>query len=281
MDNYHIHSDFCDGKDSVEAMADAAFRAGFDRIGFTSHAPLAYPDDWTMPIDRVEDYIQAVGAAGMKYTGQMSVYTGLEVDYYPWRRGISDEVRGILPSLDYWIGSIHCLGLFDDGEVGYVDLDACHFARCIDEIFGGDSRAAVTTYYRGIAEMALREKPDIVGHLDIIKKNNGGNRFFDPESAWYRDLWHEALDAVKASGSVIELNTGGVCRYGARCLYPAIKILSEAAAMGIPITVTGDSHSAETIGFGYDHLVLDALNAAEVKTIVFFDGQSWQETGLR
>ena len=129
--------------------------------------------------------------------------------------------------------------------------------------------------------MALREKPDIIGHIDLIKKNNAENRFFDPEARWYRDLWHEALDAVKASGSIVELNTGGAARYGRRCLYPSVEILKEAAAKGIPVTVTGDSHTTETIAYGYDDLVPEALGAADVSSIVFYDGQSWRETGIR
>ena len=31
MDNYHIHSTFCDGHDTIEAMADAAVLAGMPR----------------------------------------------------------------------------------------------------------------------------------------------------------------------------------------------------------------------------------------------------------
>ena len=280
MDNYHIHSTFCDGHDTIEAMADAACRAGLNRVGFTSHAPLIYPNDWTMPAERFSGYCETIRKVKARYAGQMDVYTGLEADYYPAPQAISEEVRSMIPKLDYWIGSVHCLGLFDDGEVGYADLDASHFARVVDEIYHGDSQAVVETYYRAVAEMALSEKPDIIGHIDIIKKNNEANRFFDPESDWYRDLWRQALIAVKAAGAIIELNTGGAARYGTRCLYPSIEMLKEAAAMGIPVTVTGDSHSARTIDFGYYDLVPEALGAAGVSSIVYFDGQSWRETGI-
>ena len=38
--NYHIHSNYCDGKNSLEEMVQAAIQEGLTSIGFTGHAPL-------------------------------------------------------------------------------------------------------------------------------------------------------------------------------------------------------------------------------------------------
>ena len=47
--NYHIHTNYCDGENSIEEMVQMAIAKGFDNIGISSHAPLMYQNDWTMP----------------------------------------------------------------------------------------------------------------------------------------------------------------------------------------------------------------------------------------
>ena len=38
--NYHMHTVWCDGRNTVEEMIRAAIDRGFDEIGFSSHARL-------------------------------------------------------------------------------------------------------------------------------------------------------------------------------------------------------------------------------------------------
>ena len=38
--NYHMHTVWCDGRNTVEVMIRAAIDRGFDEIGFSSHARL-------------------------------------------------------------------------------------------------------------------------------------------------------------------------------------------------------------------------------------------------
>ena len=73
--------------------------------------------------------------------------------------------------------------------------------------------------------------------MDIIKKNNADNRFCDQEP-WYQEAAGACLDRW-ASGSIIEVNTGGMIRYGDRCLYPE-RWLMEKILEKIPITLNGD-----------------------------------------
>ncbi|MDE6077773.1 MAG: hypothetical protein K2G29_08580, partial [Muribaculaceae bacterium] len=38
--NFHTHGQFCDGRDTMEAMAKAASDAGLLHLGFTPHSPV-------------------------------------------------------------------------------------------------------------------------------------------------------------------------------------------------------------------------------------------------
>ena len=38
--NYHTHTTFCDGRDTPEAMVEAAVERGFDVLGFSSHSDM-------------------------------------------------------------------------------------------------------------------------------------------------------------------------------------------------------------------------------------------------
>ena len=40
--NAHTHSTWCDGKDSLEDMAQAAIDLGFTDLGFTCHSPASF-----------------------------------------------------------------------------------------------------------------------------------------------------------------------------------------------------------------------------------------------
>ena len=40
--NAHTHSTWCDGKDSLEDMAQAAIELGFTDLGFTCHSPALF-----------------------------------------------------------------------------------------------------------------------------------------------------------------------------------------------------------------------------------------------
>ena len=272
--NYHIHTNYCDGENSIEEMVQMAIAKGFDNIGISSHAPLMYQNDWTMPENALPQYFNELSQVSQKYQTKMKVFKGLEIDYYLPNHDLSPLCKSCLYKLDYWIGSIHCLGLIDNGDVSYIDDTKESLQKGIDQIYGGDIKKAVCQYYTGIGEMAEKFHPDIIGHIDIIKKNNEDHYFFDDSSEWYENAWHNALDQIKKAGSILEINTGGAFRYGLRCLYPSEAILKEAIKMKIPLTINTDAHSFEAI----DYLIKDALyylSQHGQDTLMVYNGKDW------
>ncbi|GHV31196.1 hypothetical protein AGMMS4952_19420 [Spirochaetia bacterium] len=111
----HTHTDFCDGKGSVEDFCQAAYAKGLSAIGFSAHAPIAkktgLKTDWHLPDDRLDEYIGTVNAARRRWAGKLPVYLGLEVDYIKEPNGssLSGPADRDFQSLglDYIIGSVH------------------------------------------------------------------------------------------------------------------------------------------------------------------------------
>lgn len=70
----------------------------------------------------------------------------------------------------------------DTGKRYIIDGPASYAEACRDEAFGGDGLAMVRRFYEITAENAEQYRPDIIGHFDLIIKNNAGGRLFDEES---------------------------------------------------------------------------------------------------
>jgi histidinol-phosphatase (PHP family) len=56
--NYHSHTNFCDGTDTPETYVKAAIAQGMKVYGFSSHAPIPfYECKWAMNLENLEEYI--------------------------------------------------------------------------------------------------------------------------------------------------------------------------------------------------------------------------------
>ena len=55
--SYHTHSDFCDGKTSVDDVCDKAIELGLKAVGFSSHAPVPFETKWAMKFQNMESYV--------------------------------------------------------------------------------------------------------------------------------------------------------------------------------------------------------------------------------
>lgn len=272
--NYHTHSIFCDGANTLEEMAQAAVDAGLTDLGFSSHFPLPYENDWAMPEEKLSNYIQGAGAVKKEYAGRLAIALGAEVDYFMELGNYSTLARENLSRFDYIIGAVHTMGLREDESHGDIDGPYEDFVAAYNEIYGGDPKKLVQTYYRAIGEMAQGCRPEIVAHLDIIKKNNLDYRFFSEEEDWYHAAVEDALDAILASGSIVEINTGGMPRYGERCLYPRSWIMERLYEKKIPITVSSDSHKTATINYYFTEIENQLMEKGFTE-IMAFDQGSW------
>ena len=60
----------------------------------------------------------------------------------------------------------------------------------------GGAQAFIKAYYENVMDCVQSQRPEVVGHFDLVCKNNEAGRFFDEDAPAYRRLALEALDAV-------------------------------------------------------------------------------------
>jgi histidinol-phosphatase (PHP family) len=242
--NFHTHTRHCDGRGEVRDFAEAAIRRGMPRIGFSGHNVVPFPAAWTMPAANLPGYIADVRDAKEMFAGRLEVYLGMEVDYIPGVASPRDPAIRAL-GLDYVIGSVHFLCPVDGAWDWTVDGSPAELAHGIARCYAGSARRMAEAYYARVAEMLLQAAPDVVGHFDLLKKHNRKGELFSEDEPWYRHAALAALEAVARSGSILEVNTGGVMRNTSGALYPSPWILREALALGVPVVVTADAHRPE------------------------------------
>lgn len=238
----HTHSTLCDGKNTPEEMAAAAYAAGVKYFGISchSHTPIPVDEGAVLPADMTAYRAEALRLRE-EYAGRMEVLLGIE-----W-----DSQSDIRPEgFDYWIGSVHYQRGTNDRYYA-ADWGEEHFIACRDDLFGGDALAVAEGYFTEAARTAAM-KPTVLGHIDLIVKLNAGNKFFDEEAPRYKRAALDALHAADAGETLLEINTGGMARGYRTAPYPALFLLKEWRAMGGEIILTSDAHSADTIVYGYE-----------------------------
>ncbi|MDR1956295.1 MAG: histidinol-phosphatase [Treponema sp.] len=282
----HTHSTFCDGQDAIETLCSRAYEKGLLSLGFSSHAPVyrktGFRTDWHIPEDRFEAYLDAVRLARLRWEGKLQVFLGLEIDYIPGCMGPGDKEYQDL-GLDYRIGSVHYV-IPPQGAPFTVDDSPEVFARGIREGFSHDPEALMEAYWDAVEGMIRTGGFDILGHADLIKKNNPQGRWFSLESPGYQRRIQGIAETLGASSIVVEVNTGGINRYRIPDTYPSLAMLRRLQAKHVPVIITADAHRAEDLDGHYEE-ARETLLQAGYTHMVLFQGSSqgrpcWREEAL-
>lgn len=274
LTNYHTHSMLCDGKMMPEDYVKSAIRKGFKALGFSGHAPVNFDLDCAMSKDHFHEYIDSILMLKEKYKDTIQIYLGLETDYYP---GCKDY-RG-MPEIDYTIGGIHFVSDPASERVFFFDGSEKEFCDNRDVVFKGNIRLLVESYYNILIEMIVNQPPDILAHLDVLKKNNKGSRFFDESETWYRSIVEKTLVKVKERNIIVEINTGGISRGYTKDMYPSFWIISLMHEMGIPVILNSDAHHPDWIDTYFTEAIKILSSAGYKSRHILLDGK-WQEVPL-
>lgn len=272
--SFHTHSRFDDGTGDPEDYVLSALNKGFGVIGFSAHAPVPLDTGWHMKLEFLDEYIDLTMALRNKYGDRIEIYTGLEADYY---KGCADW-RG-RKGIDYTIGAVHLIHDPGTGKCFYFDGNRDEFEETLETMFGGDIRSLVSGYYGLIREMLMKMTPNIVAHLDVIKKNNQDGRYFDENEEWYRQEVLSTLEVISLSQSILEINTGGISRGYTTEPYPSRWILEYCLEMDIPVMVNSDSHHPDTIDCCFEE-VYDMLRDIGYKSQRILHHGEWKDVGL-
>jgi histidinol-phosphatase (PHP family) len=267
----HTHTVFCDGTDEVETMCRAAFARGLASIGFSAHAPVTgktgIRTGWHLPDGDLEKYCDEVRAAKRRWEGRLPVYLGLEVDYIRGLMGPSDRDIQELGT-DYLIASVHFI-VPAAGAPFTVDGPPEELERGIREGFSGDGGALMKSYWDTTAEMIRAGGFDILGHADIVKKNNAGLRFYDAGGDACLRGFAEIARLAGEAGIVAEINTGGINRKKIDETYPSLPFLREFRKHRVPVVITADAHRAEDLDGHYGEACRTLLAAGYTEHHLF------------
>lgn len=236
--DFHVHTDFCDGKAPPEEMVRAAIAKGVKQLGIVAHSYVPF-DSCCIPLENIDLFKDELNRLKKKYQAEIQLYCGLEADYYSPQN---------LEGFDFTIGSVHYL---KHGE-RYVSVDETSeiLRSMIDEFYGGDFYSCAEDYFKTVAELAKRP-PTIIGHFDLIKKFSSVIPF-DDDNPRYVQAWKCAADALLAADSVFEVNVGGISRGWLCEPYPSPKICEYIKSCGGKLMLSSDAHAPENIAFEFE-----------------------------
>lgn len=297
--NLHTHTNFSDGISPPEAYIEEAKRLGFSVLGFSDHSPVPFPNTFAIPEGGLGGYVEAIHklasrpsavgslqsssiqhpASGIWHlASDIEILLGLEYDYIP---GLTTPLNRLREDylFDYIIGSIHLVRDKRPDLLWFIDGPQLKtFDKGLREVFGGDSKKAVTAYWRQLQEMVIREGPDIIGHLDKIKMHNH-DRYFREDEPWYLALAEETLELIREKNAVIEVNTRGIYKQRSESLFPGPELLKRIHARNIPITLTSDAHQPDELSLFFP-AAKQLLKEIGFKSLWFLTTDGWKESAL-
>ena len=288
--NYHTHTTWCDGHDSAEDMVLSAVEKQFDVLGFSGHAMPPFAAGWHMHPLSIEKYAQEIRKLSVSYADKIEVLLGVEADYFPVLSTPTNEVyKTIKP--DFIIGSVHFL--FDEKTVFTKNPEGsgipytCFTAdgpkeevtAGIQRVFKGNAKKAVQTYFSLQRDMIKECTFDIVGHIDLIRKNNGSLNLFNEQDSWYINELKETAKTAAQYSKVIEINTGGMARGIMSDSYPSLDFLKILKSCGVPVCLNSDCHNAKNLDFAFIPSLQKAKTAGYTE-LMYLSGGSWKTRKL-
>ena len=99
----HVHTNYSDGRGTIESMAEAAIALGYEYLVFCDHSQSLRVANGLSPA-RLQKKIQAVREADEKY-GEIRLLNGSEVDIL--KDGTLDYEDALLAELDFVVAAVH------------------------------------------------------------------------------------------------------------------------------------------------------------------------------
>ena len=265
--NFHVHSTFCDGRDTPERIAQVAVEKGIAILGFSSHSMYPFSSGWHIPVKDHAAYSAEVARVKKLFEGKLKIWCGFEADYIA---GVCapdfDHYKEFDP--DYLIGSVH----FVPGDKGFIEADGSgeEVLRGIQKYFAGSAKRAAQEYFALEREMLKNFSFTFLAHPDVIRKPNAQDLLFDEDSSWYKSEVEALAHEIAKSGVCVEINTGGILRGAMKSPYPAPHFLSMLHDLNVPVTINTDAHTLKGLDFWYEEAVLYAKKAG-YRELAFFD----------
>lgn len=275
--SYHGgHSgEFCrHAKDDLRSVVQRAVELGFTHYGLSEHCPRdrvqdMYPGEEDLsPADLLahfEAYAQQARGLQAEFADRIELLVGLETERLPpqgWAARMAAHRQAL--QADYIVGSVH------DVDGMWIDFSPEQTARAAESC--GGVAALRIRYFDALTELVTTLRPEVVGHLDLIRKFDGPSPAFSPAELAAAE---RTLQAAAEVGAVLDVNAAPP-RRGLGPVYPLLPLLRRARAMGVGVTLGDDSHGVDSVGAGLDACLRAIADAgyAEVSYFARRDGET-------
>lgn len=246
-DNYNLHShtQFCDGRDSMAQLAQAACATGMTLWGITPHSPMpeGFHTSCNMERELVAPYLAEANRLKELYRGKMTVLTSMEIDFVAPGWGAFNDYFQSLP-LDYRLSSVHFIRN-QRGELIDIDGRPEKFLKNLHEGFRGDLQYVVQAYFGAQAEMLDRGGFDMIGHPDKVRLNASFADADVERRDYYLDALEEVLQMIEQQRVCVEINTKHYEMYST--LFPSEAVVERLLKSSVPLVVNSDAHYAAKV----------------------------------
>ena len=262
-------------------VVQTAVDRGFTHYGLSEHCPrddvkYLYPEEIEAGPKRLselfEAYVKEAREAQQAFADRMDVLVGFETERLPiesWAQRMQELRERHQP--DFIIGSVH------DVDGIWVDYSPQMTEQAAQACGGRD--ALHRKYFAALTDLVLVLRPEIIGHLDLVRK-------FDGPHAAFGDLAmreaQRALEAAASVGAVLDVNPGAH-RRGLSPVYPLPSLLQAARRMGVGVTLGDDGHGPHDVGAGLDACLRAIADAGykQVHYLAHRDGVvQWQTAAI-
>lgn len=257
LSNYHTHTQFCDGRNSMQEFTESAIEKRITTLGFSPHSPAFFANetlvnfDWCMKESDVDNYLAEVDRLRLLYPN-LTILKGIEADYYdnslpshglPSPKSYADSGK-----FDYVIGSVHMVKS-SITTCGFAPIDSKGeiLKMLIDEL--GSTKKLYHHYFNSMASMIENGGLNILAHMDLINKGNQNKEIFDFESDDFVNKAKEVMQLAKERNVAIEINTGYMVRKGFKEPLPSLALINEAIKIGNLFCINSDCHVKDEIDF--------------------------------
>lgn len=241
LSDYHVHTTFCDGKNTPGEIVEKAIEIGLKRIGFSAHSYTYFDESYCLKKDKIAEYLQEINSLKIKYQDKIKILCGIEKDYY----STMDT-----SAFDYVIGSVHYVQ--KNGEYLEIDGGKDKLIEIIKNHYKNDVYELIADYFNNICDVLDKTNADIVGHLDLITKYNQDGKLFNEKDARYVNAYKKAVDRLLEKNALFEVNVGGIARGYKTKPYPSPDILDYIAKKGGRVILASDSHNKDTLCYQFD-----------------------------
>lgn len=250
--NFHSHTQFCDGRSTMDAFATQAIALGLEHYGFSPHSPIPIESPCNMKHDDVPLYLDEVARLKQLHHGKINLYASMEIDFIDgW--GPAHPYYQALP-LDYRIGSVHFIPSFDNPEE-YVDIDGRYenFKLKMEKYFHEDIESVVRSYYAQSLKLVEAGGFDIIAHCDKIGHNASCHCPGIEDEPWYQQLIKRHIDAIMDHHYIVEVNTKAWQQFNR--FFPGERYFSLLKKYNAPVMFNSDCHYTELIEAGRDEAI--------------------------